>query len=280
MNDQLKNDFCRGVMRGEARTNRPAAFVSLFLASVAMMSCLSCASTVRSRFYQPEPMPANVTWSGAAPSEVTATTADGLTLRGYYWPPKSDEAEVILFFHGRSGNRFTYANIIAPLAAGGGVLIADYRGYGDNPGSPTEQGLYADARAFLSLARTLAPKSRIYVFGFSLGAALALHVAAEEEVAGVITLAAFTELADVSPVWSRGLLRDRYDNRAAIARVEEPILMLHSTEDEVVPFSQVKELQALAPRGVRLLRVEGAGHAVNFEFLAPIIRENIQQMPR
>jgi fermentation-respiration switch protein FrsA (DUF1100 family) len=168
----------------------------------------------------------------------------------------------------------------APLAFGGGLLVASYRGYGDNPGEPDEAGLYADARAFLSLARTLAPNSRIYLLGFSLGAAPALHTAAEEEVAGVITLGAFARLADVGPRLARGVLHGRFDNRAAIARVDEPILILHAPADEVVPFAQAKVLQALAPHGVRLLRLEGTGHRADLENLSPMIWENIRQMPR
>lgn len=239
----------------------------------------ACASTVRSRIYLPEPMPASVSWDGPAPSEVTATTADGLSLRGYYWPVQSPGGDLILFFHGNGGNRYTAARRAAPLAAGGGLLVASYRGYGDNPGTPDEAGLYADARAFLTLARQLAPNSRIYLVGFSLGAAPALHTAAEEEVAGVVILGAFAALADVAPPMARGVLPDRFDNRANIARVTEPILILHAPEDEVVPFAQAKELQALARDRVRLLRLEGTFHAADFEFLAPMIWENIRLMP-
>ncbi len=249
-------------------------------AAAVLFTLTSCASAVHSRIYRPEPMPTTVSWSGRAPEEVTATTADGLTLRGYYWSPPAAGGDLILFFHGQSGNRYTAARMAAPLASGGGLLVASYRGYGDNPGTPDERGLYADARAFLSLARTLAPDSRIYLLGFSLGAAPALHVAAEEEVAGVVTIGAFASLRDVAPAMARGLLRDRFDNRAAIARVDEPILLMHAPADEVVPFAQVEALRALTPRGARLLRLEGAGHAVDFEHLAPVIWANLRQMPR
>jgi fermentation-respiration switch protein FrsA (DUF1100 family) len=245
-----------------------------------MLALASCASTIRSRIYRPEPMPASISWSGRAPTEVTTTTADGLKLRGYYWPPQSAGGDLILFLPGQSGNRYTAASMAAPLAAGGGLLVASYRGYGDNPGRPNEAGLYADARAFLSLARTLAPNSRIYLFGFSLGAAPALHTAAEEDVAGVITLGAFAELADVAPPIARGVLPDHFDNRAAIARVAEPILLLHGSADEVVPFAQAELLRTLAPHGARLLRLEGAGHGADFDALAPIVWDNIRQMPR
>jgi uncharacterized protein len=266
-------------MRGGRRGRSDRAPMRLAAAGAMMLALASCVSTIRSRIYRPEPMPASVAWSGRAPDEVTATTADRLKLRGYYWPPRSPGDDLILFFHGQSGNRYTAARLAAPLAAGGGLLVASYRGYGDNPGEPDEAGLYADAGAFLSLARTLAPNSRVILFGFSLGAAPALHLAAEEEVAGVVTLGAFAGLKDVAPPIARGVLRDRFDNRAAIARVAEPILLLHAPADEVVPFAQAKVLQALAQR-VRLLRLEGTGHAVDFDTLSPVVWENIRLMPR
>jgi len=254
--------------------------VRLAAAAAMILALASCASAIRSRIYRPEPMPASVSWSGRAPAEVIAGTADGLQLRGYYWPPKSPGGDLILFFHGQSGNRYTAARMAAPLAAGGGLLVASYRGYGDNPGQPDEAGLYADARAFLALARRLAPGSRIYLFGFSLGAAPALHAAAEEQVAGLVTLGAFAGLADVAPAIGRGLLPDRFDNRAAIVRVDEPILLIHATADEIVPFAQAEALRALAPHGARLLRLEGSGHRADFAALAPMVWDNIGQMPR
>ena len=254
------------------------AHFRLLASAVTLLLLTSCASTIRSRLYLPEPMPASVTWDGPAPTEVTTTTADGLTLRGYYWPVQAPGGDLIVYFHGQSGNRYTNARRVAPLAAGGGVLVASYRGYGDNPGTPDEAGLYADARAFLALARKLAPGSRIYLFGFSLGAAMALHAAAEEEVAGVVILGAYAALRDVAPPYARPFLPDRFDNRAAIRRVAERILILHGTADELVPFAQAKALQALAADRVRLLRAEGGGHAPDFATLAPVIWENIRLM--
>jgi fermentation-respiration switch protein FrsA (DUF1100 family) len=252
----------------------------LVAAAAIVLTAASCASAVRSRIYLPEPMPASVAWTGRAPVEATATTADGLKLRGYYWAPQAAAGDVIVYFHGQSGNRYVAAREAAPLADGGGLLVASYRGYGDNPGEPDEAGLYADAHAFVALARSLAPASRIYVFGFSLGAAPALHVAAQEDVAGVVLLGAFATLAEVAPPFARGLLPDRFDNRAAIARVGKPILIIHATGDETVPFAQAEALRDAAPARVRLLRLEGAGHGVDFATLGPTIWENIRQMPR
>ncbi len=241
-----------------------------------------CASLARDRIYFPEPMPAAIgPWAERAPQEVAVTTADGLKLRGYYWPPSAPEGDLIVFFHGNAGNRHEAARMAEPLARnGGGVLVASYRGYGDNPGAPSETGLLADGAAFLKLARELSPQSRVYLFGYSLGAAVALEMAAREEVAGVITLGAFARLADLAPAFARGLIPDRYDNRAAIARVSEPVLLIHGTADEVVPVAAVKVLREAAAGPVRVLWLRGAPHNVAFDDLAPMIRDNIRQMPR
>src|SRR4028119_486409 len=129
-------------------TGSKTLLLQLVAAMALVLALTSCASTVRSRIYLPEPMPAEVAWSGRAPDEVKAATADGLTLRGYYWPPPEAGGDLILFFHGQSGNRYTAARMAAPLAAGGGLLVASYRGYGDTPGQRPETGAYHPAPAF------------------------------------------------------------------------------------------------------------------------------------
>src|SRR5687767_8250205 len=87
------------------RSNR--ARLHLAAAAAIVLALASCASTIRSRIYLPEPMPATISWSGRAPDEVVATSADGLRLRGYYWPPQAEGGDLILFFHGNGGNRYT-----------------------------------------------------------------------------------------------------------------------------------------------------------------------------
>ncbi|ATQ42589.1 alpha/beta hydrolase [Caulobacter mirabilis] len=258
-------------------------FLLFPLAAALTLSAPACADPIRDRIYLPEPMPkAAPAWAGRAPREVVATTADGLTLKGYWWPPETADAEVVVFFHGNAGNRATAAKMAEPLIEGGrGLLIADYRGYGGNPGKPTQEGLFADGEAFMALARSLAPQARTYVFGYSLGGAVALEMASRHEVAGVITLGAFATLAEVAPAFARPFLPDRFDNRAAILRVDEPVLLIHGTADEVIPFPQARELKTVAAgRKVRLLRLDGADHHPDFRQLAPMVWKNIAEMPR
>ena len=232
-----------------------------------------CSGIVRDRIYLPEPAPAAVPdWAGAAPQAVTARTADGLEIGGYYWAPDGPPRDILVFFHGNAGNRERAAQIAAPLRRpGSGLLVASYRGYGGNPGSPTEAGLMADGAAFLALARRLQPGSKVHLFGWSLGGAVALHLAARDEVDGVVTLGAFTRLRDVAPAIARGMLVDRFDNLAAIADVSEPVFLFHGTDDQVVPYSSTAALKAASGGRATTVTLTGAGHHIDFRSIADLV---------
>lgn len=231
------------------------------------------------RIFRPSPMPRERVWNGPAPVEVTAETADGLRLLGYWWAPAKAGAPVLVFFHGQSGNRFEAATMAAALATQGqGVLVASYRGYGDNPGKPSEMGLYADGDAFVQLAATLARGAPLYTCGFSLGSAVALHAGMAPEVRGIITIGAFTRIADLAPPIARGVLGTRFDNVGWIPRVTKPVLLIHGTADEVVPFAHASRLRSAAPRA-RLLRLPGAPHRLDFARLTPMLWAQVAQMP-
>lgn len=232
-----------------------------------------CAGFVRDRIYKPEPIVAAPAWPGEPPREVSVRTSDGLTLRGYYWAPAAGKTDILVFFHGNGGNRDTAARVAAPLHENGhGLLIADYRGYSGNPGRPSEQGLIADGNAFLDLARQLQPDANVYLFGWSMGGAVALELAAREPVDGVVTLGAFTRLTDVAPGIARPFLPDRFDNLAAIGRVRAPLLLLlHGTEDRIVPYAHAERLRDAAGGRAVLVTLRGAGHHLDFRVVAPLV---------
>lgn len=255
--------------------------LSLAVTAALLLTAPACAGPVRDRIYYPEPMPAEMpAWAGRAPQEVSVKTADGLTIKGYWWPPEKPDGDVVVFFHGNAGHRAGWAKATESLAADGrGLLVADYRGYSDNPGKPTEEGLFADGEAFMALARQLAPQARIYIFGYSLGGAVALEMAARHDVAGVITLGTFASLANVAPKIARPFLPDRFDSRAAIAKVAEPVLLIHGTADEVIPFAQMAELKKAAKGPVRTWKLEGARHHIDFARLAPLLWLQLAEMP-
>lgn len=183
--------------------------------------------------------------------EVTLTTSDQLNLRSWYF--KADNKPTILYLHGNAGNFAHRAPIVkAYMAHGYGVLLLGYRGYGGNPGSPTEAGLYRDARAGVEFLKSHGVKpANIVLFGESLGTGVAVQMALEYPVKSLVLQSAYTSMVDVGhyhypflPVsW---LLKDRYDSASKIERIKQPLLFLHGINDRIVPVTLAKKLVALA----------------------------------
>ena len=260
-------------------------FMNLFAPLLLGLGLLSVATSavagpVSSQFYQPVSLAdTNVEFRGESPQAITAQTADGLTLEGAYWPPDEGVDQIVVVFHGNSYNHLVSAYRAEPMRIGGrGVLIASYRGYGDNPGKPSEAGLYADAEAWMATARELAPDSRLYLFGFSLGGAVAIEMAARHEVSGVATMGAFTRLRDMVPKIARALVTERYDNLARIAAVEEPLLLMHGTKDEVVDPEAGAMLEAAGGPNVVRVNLTGGGHWVPLDGLAARIWDQWEKL--
>jgi len=210
--------------------------------------------------------------AGLSYEDVWLSSKDGLRLHGWY-VPAAEAAPVLLFFHGNAGNishRLSSIRVFHDL--GLSVLIIDYRGYGQSEGRPSEPGLYQDAEAAWRYLRDErgVPAQRIVLFGRSLGAAVAarLGVTADSPPGAVILESAFTSAPDLGaellpwmPV--RRLIRVDYDTRAAVEQLRVPILIAHSVEDEVVPFSHGERLFEAAPEPKRFLTMQG-GHNDGF----------------
>lgn len=251
---------------------RFSLFVSIFALMVAVL-LTGCANYVRDQIYKPSPLSETpVAFERAPPTEVTTLTADQLELSGYYWPPTPGNDSLLVFFHGNGGNQLVGAALAEPFHYGGhGVLVASYRGYGDNPGEPSEDGLLDDAEAWLALADSIAPEAQIYLFGYSLGGAVALEMASRHPVSGVATLGAFSRLSDIAPSYASGVLPDRFDNLQTIAKVKTPIFLFHGTQDEQIAFSSAEKLLAAAANGnAQVIPLHGGGHLVPMDKLAPL----------
>jgi len=185
--------------------------------------------------------------------EATITTADGLSLLSWYLPPRAGRA-VIAYFHGNGGHIGYRAERLRWFARDGdGVLMAEYRGYGGNPGAPTEAGLLTDAAAALEfLASEGITPNRVVLYGESLGSAVAVAMAAQRDVAALILEAPFTSVTEVAQYHysfmpAAALVRDRFDSLARIGDVRAPILVLHGERDRVVPVSFGRALFDAAP---------------------------------
>ncbi len=200
--------------------------------------------------------------------DVVLETSDGLRLGAWLVrPPRSGRDVAVLFAPGNAGSRLDRAPIARALAGAGlTVLLLDYRGYGGNPGRPTERGLARDvraARAYLAAAG-FTPKRTIY-FGESLGTAVVTELATEHPPAGLVLRSPFTDLVAVGrhhyPVLPlRALLRDRYPVVRLIELVTAPTVVIYGTRDSVVPSVQSRAVAARAPALIREVPVGGADH--------------------
>jgi fermentation-respiration switch protein FrsA (DUF1100 family) len=199
--------------------------------------------------------------------DVVLETDDGIRLGGWYFPA-AEHGPAVLICNGNAGDRSMRAPLAAALArAGLAVLLFDYRGYGGNPGSPSEQGLAADARAargFLA-ARLEVDAGRIVYFGESLGAAVAVRLALEWPPAALVLLSPFTSLTDVGrlhypwlPVAT--LLADRYPSISRIARLAAPLLVIAGDRDTLVPAELSRRLYDAAGEPKRFVLVPDADH--------------------
>ncbi|SEP14113.1 alpha/beta hydrolase [Aquisalimonas asiatica] len=197
--------------------------------------------------------------------DVSLQTEDGVQLHGWYLPGPDNARHTVLFFHGNAGNishRLDSLEIFHDLGAA--VLIIDYRGYGRSEGSPSETGLYRDGRAaweHLVDERDVSPEE-IIAFGRSLGAAVAARVATERDVGGVILESAFTsapdraaELYPIFPV--RQLARIQYPTREFVQDLQAPVLVVHSPDDEIIPFHHGEAIYEAAPEPKTFLRIQG-----------------------
>jgi fermentation-respiration switch protein FrsA (DUF1100 family) len=180
----------------------------------------------------------------AGARDVTLHTADGLELGGWFVPAAgpADTGMAVLVAPGNGGNRAGRADFAQELSRRGlAVLLMDYRGYGGNPGSPSEGGLAADADAAGEVLRKLGyPAQRTLYFGESLGSGVVAALQARHPPAGMVLRSPFTELADVGahhypwlPV--RALLRDRFPVVEHLATSDVPVTIIYGDRDSVVP---------------------------------------------
>jgi len=202
---------------------------------------------------------------GLAYEPVRIPTADGETLDAWFVPASPSRATV-LFFHGNAGNISHRLDSIGIFhALGLSVLILDYRGYGMSTGRATEAGLYEDARAAWRWITEGRGESvdRIVIFGRSMGGAVAAWLAARVRPAGLIVESTFrsapgvaAELYPFLPV--RALARLSFDAEAQIGRAECPVLVVHSRDDEIIPFAHGQALHAAAADARGLVTLVGS----------------------
>ena len=214
-------------------------------------------------------------------SAVKTTTVDGIELNGWHWKSRNEDPNrpVVLFFHGNGGNR-GHRTFDCELFdnCGADTIIFDYRGYAENAGKPTEDGLTKDARAawdFVTKETGIAPQ-RIFVFGGSLGGGVAVRLTADlcregTPPGGLMLRSTFSSMVDAAK-WNywylpvRTILLDRYISTDHAPDITCPVLQMHGNVDKIVPFKFGQKLFAAFPdqsaSGVAktFLELDGADH--------------------
>ncbi|HKD17584.1 MAG TPA: alpha/beta hydrolase [Thermoanaerobaculia bacterium] len=202
---------------------------------------------------------------GLDADDLAVVTEDGVRLEG--WRIRGAGTKALLFFHGNAGNIADRLERAKMLNARFGldVFLVDYRGYGRSQGSPSEEGLYRDARAVYRAAAAAGFRpEQIVVFGESLGAAVAVDLARSHPSAGLVLEAPFLSVPAVAhvhyPFVPTFLVQSRFDNLAKIADVAAPKLIFVPELDEVIPPSHGRRLFEAAQGARELSVVPGAHH--------------------
>lgn len=223
----------------------------------------------RDMIYHPDstmPEPHEVGVSEMVP--VPVRTSDGMVVSGWYAPPRRAGRATVVYCHGNARTLAHRAHKARRLLdAGYGVFLVGYRGYGGNPGRPSENGLYADARAVVGwlLGRGTSP-GRLVLYGESLGTGIATQLATEiEDLRGVVLEAPFTRLPDLAPAYlppgfAPALMVDHYDSLSKIAAVTAPLLIVHGEDDGVVPVDMGRRLLQTAHADAEGVFIPAAGH--------------------
>jgi uncharacterized protein len=226
-------------------------------------------SLQRRLVYLPDagPVPAAATVVAGA-RDVELHTTDGLTLGAWFVPGPAPDSPAVLVANGNGGHRGMRAPLARELSAAGlAVLLFDYRGYGGNPGSPSEDGLALDVRAARNylLEGAGVPEERLLYLGESLGCAVVTELAVEHPPAGLVLRSPFVDLAAVGsehypflPV--RALLRDRYPVADLVAEVRAPTTVVYGSADTIVPPGQSRRVADAAAQLRRTVEVPGADH--------------------
>ena len=255
-------------MRTHYRTGWPLS-LCLFSGCAALGPLSPLGPLERAAVYQPTPFPEAVEVPADIPCEdAWFTAADGTALHGWFFDHPNPRA-VALFCHGNAGNIASRGQAMWLLNQRHGLAIMtfDYRGYGKSEGSPSEQGILADARAARHwlAERTGVAESDIVLMGRSLGGAVAVDLAAKDGARGLVLASTFSSLPDAAQQhvpWALPHLNmtQRLNSAAKIRDYSGPLLQSHGDADEVIPLALGKKLHEAAPGPKQWIIIPGGKH--------------------
>ncbi|MFH1158532.1 MAG: alpha/beta hydrolase [Pseudomonadota bacterium] len=219
--------------------------------------------------------------------ELRVRTEDGLDLLAWFAPPRKKDGKVIVLYHGNAGHIGDRAGKMRLFTrAGYGVYLCEYRGYGGNRGSISEEGLYKDARSALKwLDANGYPAAQWILYGESIGSGPAVQMAKEFQPELLVLESPFSSALDVA----RGvyfwlpvdlLMKDKFDNMSRIKDVRSSLLIVHGEEDYVIPQSFARKLYDAANHPKQLVVIDGGHHNDLYEHHAGhIILEWLEKQP-
>jgi len=208
-------------------------------------------------------------------SPVMLTSDDGVRLEALYFHHEKRSRKIVVYFHGNAGNLYhRIKEGTAIYNMGYDLVISGYRGYGRSTGEPSEEGIYTDGRTVLNYvtgALNYTPE-KIYIYGRSLGTTVAVEISQNIKFGGVILVTPFTSAADfIKTKYSNafsGIGKKHFQSIEKIANLKSPILVIHGTADEIVPYELGVRLYDAYPGKKQFISIPGGGHN-NLEFVDP-----------
>jgi len=198
--------------------------------------------------------------------EFFVNTSDHIKIQGLYLPLTNSD-RLLIYFHGNAGNIYhRIPDLIQLQRFGVNVIGVSYRGYGKSEGTASEEGIYQDGDAvFKYVTETLGfHQSNIIIFGRSIGTAVAINISNNKEIGGLILVSPLTSgkayvKAQNLNIFS-SLAGNSFNNLKKIKNIRAPLLIIHGTDDRIIPISMGKEVFDNAPSKKTFIKIEGANH--------------------
>ena len=241
----------------------------IILSAVTILVSLSSCEFVVNRFaffpdkeftIQSDKLPANS-------EEISITTADGVKIQGIHFRRNDKPGKLIIYFHGNAGNLYNRIDeSIMLLNTGRNILLVGYRGYGKSEGSPSETGVYIDGESALTYAtEKMGYKlENVCLYGRSLGTTVAVHTAQNKNISSVVLITPVSSGRDMTGFYTGPMLSslagDTFDSINKINNIRVPVLIIHGTSDEIVPYVQGKMLYDKFNGIKKLVTVPGGMH--------------------
>lgn len=209
--------------------------------------------------------------AGLSYEDIYLDTDDGVKLNAWFIPAEGSRY-TILFLHGNAGNiSHRMEKILTLNSMGLDIFILDYRGYGRSKGRPSEEGLYIDAQAAYDylISRKDISSERIIIYGESLGGAVAIDLALQRKVKAIITESTFSSIEDITktvyPLLPSFLIASKFDSLKKIKDIKIPKFIMHSKDDNIIPFGQSLKLYNDAPEPKKHFELKGGHNTCHLE---------------